>query len=81
MVSSLKMVGCFAIGTSPFEQGEVAARRALEIVMKKVDAKGFADCVIAKEFIVTMSGSRMRARNFVYRKSTGWAHAGDQYFE
>ena len=73
--------GMLAIGTSPFEQGEVAARRALEIVMKKIDPKSLP-IVSSQEFIVTMSGSRMRARNFVLPKVyEAAAHAGDQYFE
>lgn len=73
--------GMMAIGTSPFEQGEVAARKALQIVMKKVDPKALP-IVASQEFIVTMSGSRMKQRQFqlpkVYEAA---AHAGDQYFE
>lgn len=73
--------GMLAIGTSPFEQGEVAARRALQIVMQKIDVKTLP-MVASQEFIVTMSGSRMKARGFslpkVYEAA---AHAGDQYLE
>jgi ABC-type uncharacterized transport system substrate-binding protein len=73
--------GMLAIGTSPFEQGEVAARRALQIVMQKTDVNTMP-IVASQEFIVTMSGSRMKARQFVLPKVyEAAAHAGDQYFE
>lgn len=72
--------GMLAIGTSPYEQGEVAASKALEIALKK-RAANTIPIATSKEFIVSMSGSKLKARHFelpkVYEAA---AHAGDQYF-
>ncbi len=71
--------GMLAIGASPFEQGEVSARMALAIILKGKKAK---DIKIERtsHFIVTMNGSKMKARHFelpmVYEAA---ARTGDKY--
>lgn len=72
--------GMLAIGTSPYEQGEVAASMALAIAVdgKRPDS---IQIVTSKEFIVTMNGSKMKARSFelphVYEAA---ARTGDKYY-
>ncbi len=55
--------GMLAIGASPYEQGEVAAARALALILKQ---QSIASLPITEttQFVVSMSGSRMRARHF-----------------
>jgi ABC-type uncharacterized transport system substrate-binding protein len=72
--------GMLSIGTSPYEQGEVAAQRALAIVL---DGKHPSELpvVISHEFIVTMSGSKMKARSFeLPRVYEAAARTGDKYY-
>jgi hypothetical protein len=72
--------GMLAIATSPFEQGEVAARLALEIALR---GRKPAELPVVRshQFIVTMRDSRMRARRFelpfVYEAA---ARVGDKFF-
>jgi len=72
--------GMLSIGTSPYEQGEIAAQRALDIVL---NGKSTADLPIttSNQFIVTMSGSKIKNRQFdlpkVYEAA---ARTGDKYF-
>lgn len=56
--------GMLAIGASPYEQGEVAAALALELALqrKHVDALPIA---ATAQFVVSMSGTKMRAKHFV----------------
>jgi len=72
--------GMLSIGTSPYEQGEIAAQRALAIVL---DGKSPSELpiVTSHEFIVTMSGSKMKARSFeLPRVYEAAARTGDKYF-
>lgn len=55
--------GMLAIGTSPYEQGEEAARRALALVVEQVPASQLP-ITSAQQFIVTMNASAMRAHGF-----------------
>lgn len=72
--------GMLAIGTSPFEQGEVAARYALKIILEH---KPISEIPMTKsqQFIVTMSEEKIKARKFelpkVYEAA---ARIGDKYF-
>jgi ABC-type uncharacterized transport system substrate-binding protein len=72
--------GMLAIGTSPYEQGEVAAAKALDILFK---GKNPADLPFrtSEQFIVTMSDSKMKRHHFelpsVYESA---ARTGDKYF-
>jgi ABC-type uncharacterized transport system substrate-binding protein len=72
--------GMLAIGTSPYQQGEAAASKALEIIR---DGKKASDVPITKstQFIVTMSGAKMKRRNFrlpmVYEAA---ARADNKYY-
>lgn len=72
--------GMLAIGTSPYEQGEVAAARALDIALngKRPDE---LPILASNQFIVTMNGGRMKLRGFelpkVYEAA---ARTGDKYF-
>jgi ABC-type uncharacterized transport system substrate-binding protein len=71
--------GMLSIGTSPYEQGEIAAERALAIALDGIAIKDLP-IVTSKEFIVTMSGSKMRARQFdLPRVYEAAARTGDKY--
>ena len=71
--------GMLAIGASPFEQGEVAARMALEIILK---GKKPTDIPVdrTRHFVVTMNGTKMKAHGLelpmVYEAA---ARTGDKY--
>ncbi|HLA36733.1 MAG TPA: hypothetical protein VJ001_17865 [Rhodocyclaceae bacterium] len=73
--------GMLAIGTSPYEQGEVAAKLALEILdhNKRPDRLPFQ---ITDQFVVAMRESLMQARHFdlpqVYEAS---ARASNKFYE
>jgi ABC-type uncharacterized transport system substrate-binding protein len=71
--------GMLAIGTSPYEQGEVAARMALDIILKGKKPNDIAQTT-SEQFIVTMSESKMKVRHFelpkVYEAA---ARTGDKY--
>ena len=72
--------GMLSIGTSPYEQGEVAAERALDIAL---NGKNPADMPIttSNQFIVTMSGSKIKHRQFdLPRVYEAAARTGDKYF-
>lgn len=72
--------GMLAIGTSPYEQGEEAAAKALAIIL---DGKrpGSMPITAPEEFIVTMNGSKMKARGFVLPKVyEAAARTGDKYY-
>lgn len=71
--------GMLAIGTSPYEQGEWAAARALDIILKRKPV-GTLPIAVSRQFIVSMSGSKMQARRFVLpRVYEAAARTGDQY--
>jgi len=55
--------GMLAIGTSPYEQGSAAGRLALRIVLDGRAAHTLP-VTTSREFVVSMSESRMRARRF-----------------
>ncbi|MEV4781608.1 ABC transporter substrate-binding protein [Burkholderia sp. LMU1-1-1.1] len=71
--------GMLAIGSSPYEQGEVAGRMALQIVLGH-RAPASLPVAASRQFIVTMNGASMRARRFelplVYEAA---ARTGNQY--
>jgi ABC-type uncharacterized transport system substrate-binding protein len=71
--------GMLAIGTSPYEQGEVAGRLALQIALER-RAPGTLPVRASTQFIVSMRGATMRARGFVlpgvYEAA---ARTGNQY--
>lgn len=72
--------GMLAIGTSPYEQGEEAAARALDIILrgKRADQMPIET---SDQFIVTMSGSKMKARDFMLPKVyEAAARTGDKYY-
>jgi ABC-type uncharacterized transport system substrate-binding protein len=56
--------GMLAIGTSPYEQGTAAAEMALKMIQKGFDFKQ-TPIIESTQFIVTMSASKMQAREFV----------------
>ncbi len=71
--------GMLAIGTSPYEQGEEAARKALQIVL---EGKPAHDIKIteSEQFVVTMNGSKMKRHNFqLPRVYEAAARTGDKY--
>ncbi|MEO7494813.1 MAG: hypothetical protein ABIT83_27145 [Massilia sp.] len=71
--------GMLAIGTSPFEQGEVAGRRALDVILKRQPPRSLP-VAVSGEFVVSMNGTKMRARHFVLpRIYEAAARAGDLY--
>ncbi|KQV46343.1 ABC transporter substrate-binding protein [Massilia sp. Root335] len=71
--------GMLAIGTSPYEQGEVAGRLALRIALGRRPAATLP-VTTPQQFTVTMSGSRMRARRFVLpHVYEAAARTGNQY--
>lgn len=72
--------GMLAIGTSPYEQGEEAARKALQMI---VEGKPSSEIPITmtQQFIVTMSGSKIKARHFeLPRVYEAAARTGNKYF-
>ncbi len=72
--------GMLAIGASPYEQGEIAAERALDIVLNH-KLPSDLPIVAADQFIVTMNGGRMKARGFVLPKVyESAARTGDKYY-
>lgn len=72
--------GMLAVGTSPYEQGEVAAAKALEIILEGKSVSKIP-IVTSNQFIVTMSGSKMKARHIdLPRVYEAAARTGDQYF-
>lgn len=71
--------GMLAIGTSPYEQGEVAAARALRFALEP-QAMPVPPVVSSTQFTVSMSGARMRARGFVLPSVyEAAARTGNQY--
>jgi hypothetical protein len=55
--------GMLAIGTSPYEQGEVAARDALAIALERKQPHDLP-VTTSRQFVVSMSASRMNLRQF-----------------
>jgi hypothetical protein len=71
--------GMLAIGTSPYEQGEVAAALALQVVLHG-RAAATLPVATSHQFTVAMRGGRMRARGFVLpRVYEAAARTGNQY--
>ena len=71
--------GMLAIGTSPYEQGEMAARLALRIALEHRSPAALP-VLTSRQFTVAMSGTRMRARGFVLpRVYEAAARTGNQY--
>jgi hypothetical protein len=71
--------GMLAIGTSPYEQGEVAATLALQVALHGRAAASLP-VTASQQFTVAMSGARMRARRFVLpRVYEAAARTGNQY--
>jgi ABC-type uncharacterized transport system substrate-binding protein len=72
--------GMLAIGTSPYEQGEEAASRALAIILGGKSLSSLP-IIASHEFIVTMNGSKMKARGFeLPRVYEAAARTGDKYY-
>ncbi|MES2743507.1 MAG: hypothetical protein V4754_21515 [Pseudomonadota bacterium] len=72
--------GMLAIGTSPYEQGEVAAARALDILLRHRPLATLP-MTLSHQFIVSMRGARMQARHFVLpRVYEAAARTGNQYY-
>jgi hypothetical protein len=71
--------GMLAVGTSPYEQGEEAARRALDIVVRGTPAAQMP-IVEAQQFIVTMNATLMKAHGFALpRIYEAAARTGNKY--
>ncbi|MBP9712064.1 MAG: hypothetical protein KBD60_00050 [Sterolibacterium sp.] len=75
--------GMLAIGTSPYEQGEVAARLAVEAIDAIPQSQPMPRPFSAtRQFVVALRGSALHARHFnlprVYEAS---ARASNKYFE
>ncbi len=72
--------GMLAIGTSPYEQGEIPAKMALKIILDGVPPNKIP-IVSSTQFIVTMSEAKMKARGFelpkVYEAA---ARTGNKFF-
>lgn len=72
--------GMLAIGTSPYEQGEVAARLAVDVIDH--DQRMQRPFSATRQFVVALRGSALRTRHFdlprVYEAS---ARASNKYFE
>ena len=72
--------GMIAIATSPYEQGEVAARMALDILAKRKTPDQIP-IESTRQFTVSMRGERIKARSFflpdVYES---FARSTDNYF-
>jgi ABC-type uncharacterized transport system substrate-binding protein len=72
--------GMLAVGASPYEQGEIAAAMALDIVLNGKDPKELP-VTSSNQFIVTMNGGRMKVRGFVLPKVyEAAARTGDKYY-
>lgn len=56
--------GMIAIATSPYEQGEIAARMALDILAKRKTPDQI-QIASTRQFVVSMRGERVKARGFV----------------
>lgn len=73
--------GMLAIGTSPYEQGEVAAKLAVQILDKGTPPKQLP-LSYTRQFVVSMRESAIRNRHFdmplIFEAA---ARAGDKYFE
>ena len=71
--------GMLAIGTSPYEQGEVAGSLALQVALAHRSAATLP-VRTSSQFIVSMRGAAMRARGFVLpRVYEAAARTGNQY--
>jgi hypothetical protein len=71
--------GMLAIGTSPYEQGEVAGALALQVALAH-RAAATLPVRTSSQFIVSMRGASMRARGFVLpRVYEAAARTGNQY--
>jgi ABC-type uncharacterized transport system substrate-binding protein len=71
--------GMLAIGTSPYEQGELAGTLALQLLL---DRRPVATLPVLtpRQFIVSMSGTRMQARGYVLpRVYEAAARSGNHY--
>ncbi|MFA7240985.1 MAG: ABC transporter substrate binding protein [Sulfuricellaceae bacterium] len=73
--------GMLAIGTSPYEQGEIAAKLATQILDRGIPPKQLP-FLITRQFVVAMRGAAIRNRHFdmpqVYEAA---ARAGNKYIE
>ena len=73
--------GMIALATSPFEQGEVAARMAVDVLDKKKDPKSIP-VQQTQEFIVYLRADRVRSNDFhVPRVYESFARAMNNYYE
>ena len=71
--------GMLAVGTSPYEQGEEAARRALDIAVRGTPAAQIP-ITEAQHFIVTMNASLMQTHGFALpRIYEAAARTGDKH--
>lgn len=71
--------GMLAIGTSPYEQGELAARRALQIALEGRPAASLP-VLTGSQFIVGMRGAPLRARGVALpRVYEAAARTGNHY--
>lgn len=71
--------GMLAIGTSPYEQGEVAGTLALELALDR-RAAATLPVAMSGQFIVSMNGARMRAKRFALpRVYEAAARTGNHY--
>lgn len=72
--------GMMAIATSPYEQGEVAARMALDILDSRVTPDQIP-ITSTRQFIVSMRAERVKARGFVLPDIyESFARSTDNYF-
>jgi len=73
--------GMIALATSPFEQGDVGARMAVDILEKKKDPKAIP-VQSTQEFIVYMRADRVRQNNFqTPRVYESFARAMNNYYQ
>ncbi|CAK0767007.1 ABC-type uncharacterized transport system, periplasmic component [Gammaproteobacteria bacterium] len=73
--------GYFAIGTSPFEQGEVAAKMAVDIIDREIVPRAIP-IASTKEFVVFMRGSKMEEIGLhLPRLYESFARATNNYFD
>ncbi|CAK0754548.1 ABC-type uncharacterized transport system, periplasmic component [Gammaproteobacteria bacterium] len=73
--------GNFAIGTSPFEQGEVAARMAVGIIERGITPRAIP-VVSTREFVVFMRGGKMQEVGiYLPRLYESFARATNNYFD
>ncbi len=71
--------GMLAVGTSPYEQGEEVAHRALDILLHHTPARELP-ITQAQQFIVTMNATLMKAHGFeLPRVYEAAARTGDKY--